>query len=277
MDQLPLDVHLEISSYLFSSEWPTVASSRTHSNPGRKRRRNSSGTSNCLAALVQTNCTSTTKFTQFIIRRDSSFEFRNEEQGYQYKFRLVKTWSIEFPQSGMTQLSHLDYFRAQLSYFRLDKFYWQLVTLIERITQVKHVQIELDESRRLMKRKYRAQADAIMKWLSSLTTLNKLQGYMSQTRLDQFLRKTQTAGPLKLVISEHPVLMGESAHLNKRLHRTVNDLMRRNVISEFSHPTKCSCQAGCFIKGQPGHRLLSHSTRLMFRLLSQLNPFRRQK
>ena len=43
--------------------------------------------------------------------------------------------------------------------------------------------------------------------------------------LGQFLRRTETAGPLQIVILES---LGEGLH-----RRTVNDLMRSKVLSEF--------------------------------------------
>ena len=93
-----------------------------------------------------------------------------------------------------------------------------------------------------------AQADGIVDCLSSLTTLTKLQGYMCQNRLINFLRQTQAAGPLQLVILEHLAPREYPVHLDEGLHRTVHDLMRRKVLSKFSHPAKCSCRRLCFIK-----------------------------
>ena len=195
------------------------------------------------------------KFTELIIRDDSSFEFFNKEQEYEYKFGVGSpphTWSIELPQSGMAQLSHLD-FRARPWYRVSRELYLQLVDLVKRLTQVKHIKIQVIDN---SDKQYRAHADAIVEWLSSLTTLIKVQGYMHQTRLKQFLRQTRTAGPLELVISKDLVPMEDAAQLDEELHRIVNDLMVRKVISKFSHPAKCSCQVDCSIKGQPGHCLL---------------------
>ena len=38
--------------------------------------------------------------------------------------------------------------------------------------------------------------------------------------------------------------------LDEGLHRTVHDLMRRRVLTNFVHPAKCTCQADCPIKGR---------------------------
>ena len=210
------------------------------------------------------------KFTELKIHDRVSLDFLNQEQEYKYKFhlsKLVYTWSIELPQTGMAQLSHIDFSRVPLWYHDLDKFYLKLV---ERLTQVEQIQIKLKEAiddnsdddsdddsddnsdyDEFIK-KCRAQADVVVEWLSSLTRLTKLQGYMSQSRLDQFLRKTRTAGPLELVILEKLVPREDAVHLDEGLHCTINDLMRRRVISKFSHPAKCGCKADCFINSQSG-------------------------
>ena len=195
------------------------------------------------------------KFTELIVDGDYFIEFRNKEQGYKYEFytdSFYYTWSIELPQSGMAQLSHLDFSRAPFWYSYSGNLYLQLV---ERVTRVKHIEILLKEPREAshnsLDKKCQAQVNVIVEWLSSLITLTKFRGYMSQTHLNQFLRWTRTAGPLELVITKDLVLRGTC--LDEGLHRTVNELMKRKVISEFSHPAKCDCRADCLIKSQPGH------------------------
>ena len=68
-----------------------------------------------------------------------------------------------------------------------------------------------------------------------------------------FLRRRWTTGPLQLVISEHLTSTKDDVHMDEGLRRTVNELMRRKVLSEFSHPAKCLCEVACLIKGQCGH------------------------
>ena len=181
------------------------------------------------------------------------FEFLNNEHGYQYRFdvlRLDRTWSVEVPQGGMAQLSHLYLPSVPCWFHDWCKFCLQL---IRPLTEVKHIRIRLIEP--VEGRHYWPSGevmdwtatDEFMEWLSSLTSLTTLEGYMSQSRLDQFLRQTRTAGPLQIAIWE--VLREDPAHLDEGLHRTVHDMMRRRVLSKFVHPTKCACQADCLIKG----------------------------
>ena len=218
------------------------------------------------------------KFTRFILRNnDFWFVFLNREQGYKYEFysersvieckyakKFLYTSSIRLPRGGLTQLSHLDFSRMDYSTsLKADlasprgKFNMRIMAQFKRLTQVKHIQIPSYESwetysmYRKAKREngYKKLRDQMVPWLSSLTTLTKLQGCMNHLRLCQFLRRTQTAGPLQIVILKNPGSRNDVC-LNKELHRTVNDLMRRKIISKFSHPAKCRCEADCLIKSQ---------------------------
>ena len=120
------------------------------------------------------------------------------------------------------------------------------------LTQVNHIRICLYESMRSDTEK-KAKTDAILEWLSSLTTLTKLEGYMSPSLLHQFLHQTRIAGPIELVTFKHRASWEDYPHLDKRLHhhqQIMNELMGRKVIFKFLHRAQCSCQRGCLIKSQ---------------------------
>lgn len=114
---------------------------------------------------------------------------------------------------------------------------------LANLTQVKIVDVELSENSWL-------EVD-FLNWLSSLTSLRELKGRLTQEQVGTFLHNLKSKGPLEINIHKSTDFgVFPSFLMNDDLHKTVNQLMKKKIISKFIHPSLCFCRNKCLIREQ---------------------------
>ena len=155
-------------------------------------------------------------------------ESENDEVSYEFANLHVYILTVE-------KASTLD----QVSSLSISKFYKSdPAPCTEFIRQLKHINSVYLQAF--------PNSDELLLWASSLPSLRKLKRFeVQQEKVAEFLSNLRTTGPLELEFHSNN---GEK--LSDQLHRMVDELREKKVVSAFKSNWQCACGDECWIKNQ---------------------------